>query len=177
MSSALKSPMRSVRRFSSVKSWTRPEFKEPGSHLKLALGKDIAGDPICADLVKMPHLLIAGTTGSGKSVGVNAMILSLLFRHPPEECRLIMIDPKILELSIYEGIPHLLTPVVTEPRKAVAALKWRCERWTGVIAPWGICRCGILPVIIIVSVRPMRRVRCRFVASRQASIPRRVDGL
>jgi len=101
-----------------------PEFKEPGSHLKLALGKDIAGEPICADLVKMPHLLIAGTTGSGKSVGVNAMILSLLFRHPPEECRLIMIDPKILELSIYEGIPHLLTPVVTEPHKAVAALKW-----------------------------------------------------
>lgn len=101
-----------------------PEFNQPGAHLKLALGKDIAGDPIYADLVKMPHLLIAGTTGSGKSVGVNAMILSLLFRHPPEACRLIMIDPKILELSIYEGIPHLLTPVVTEPHKAVAALKW-----------------------------------------------------
>ncbi|GAJ28286.1 DNA translocase FtsK [Acidomonas methanolica] len=99
--------------------WTQT----PGA-LPLALGKDIAGAPIYADLARMPHLLIAGTTGSGKSVGVNAMILSLLFRLSPEECRLIMIDPKILELSIYDGIPHLLTPVVTEPNKAVAALKW-----------------------------------------------------
>ncbi|GAB6855570.1 hypothetical protein JCM15831A_25940 [Asaia astilbis] len=101
-----------------------PEFHEPGAALRLALGKDIAGNPVYADLAKMPHLLIAGTTGSGKSVGVNAMILSLLYRLTPEECRLIMIDPKILELSIYDGIPHLLTPVVTEPNKAVAALKW-----------------------------------------------------
>ncbi|NVN43559.1 DNA translocase FtsK [Asaia siamensis] len=101
-----------------------PEFLEPGAQLRLALGKDIAGNPVYADLAKMPHLLIAGTTGSGKSVGVNAMILSLLYRLTPEECRLIMIDPKILELSIYDGIPHLLTPVVTEPNKAVAALKW-----------------------------------------------------
>ncbi|NIE80304.1 DNA translocase FtsK [Asaia sp. As-1742] len=101
-----------------------PEFHEPGEQLRLALGKDIAGNPVYADLAKMPHLLIAGTTGSGKSVGVNAMILSLLYRLTPEECRLIMIDPKILELSIYDGIPHLLTPVVTEPNKAVAALKW-----------------------------------------------------
>ncbi|WP_122048606.1 DNA translocase FtsK 4TM domain-containing protein [Asaia bogorensis] len=101
-----------------------PEFHEPGAQLRLALGKDIAGNPVYADLAKMPHLLIAGTTGSGKSVGVNAMILSLLYRLTPEECRLIMIDPKILELSIYDGIPHLLTPVVTEPNKAVAALKW-----------------------------------------------------
>lgn len=101
-----------------------PEFMEPGAQLRLALGKDIAGNPVYADLAKMPHLLIAGTTGSGKSVGVNAMILSLLYRLTPEECRLIMIDPKILELSIYDGIPHLLTPVVTEPNKAVAALKW-----------------------------------------------------
>lgn len=92
--------------------------------LALALGKDISGAPVMADLARMPHLLIAGTTGSGKSVGVNAMIISLLFKHSPEQCRLIMIDPKILELSVYDGIPHLLTPVVTEPAKAVAALKW-----------------------------------------------------
>ncbi len=92
--------------------------------LALALGKDISGAPVVADLARMPHLLIAGTTGSGKSVGVNAMIMSLLFKLSPEQCRLIMIDPKILELSVYDGIPHLLTPVVTEPAKAVAALKW-----------------------------------------------------
>ncbi|GAN79313.1 DNA translocase FtsK [Acidocella aminolytica] len=92
--------------------------------LSLALGKDISGAPVIADLSRMPHLLIAGTTGSGKSVGVNAMIMSLLFKLSPEQCRLIMIDPKILELSVYDGIPHLLTPVVTEPPKAVAALKW-----------------------------------------------------
>jgi S-DNA-T family DNA segregation ATPase FtsK/SpoIIIE len=92
--------------------------------LPLALGETIEGDPFAADLTKMPHLLIAGTTGSGKSVGINAMILSLLYRHPPEECRFIMIDPKMLELSVYEGIPHLLSPVVTDPKKAVVALKW-----------------------------------------------------
>ena len=96
----------------------------PNGALSLALGKDISGAPVIADLGRMPHLLIAGTTGSGKSVGVNAMIMSLLFKLSPEQCRLIMIDPKILELSIYDGIPHLLTPVVTEPAKAVAALKW-----------------------------------------------------
>nr|WP_272916194.1 DNA translocase FtsK [Aristophania vespae] len=95
--------------------------------LKLALGKDIAGQPVYADLAKMPHLLVAGTTGSGKSVGINAMILSLLYRLSPEDCRLIMIDPKILELSIYDGIPHLMTPVVTEPSKAVSALKWAVQ--------------------------------------------------
>jgi len=92
--------------------------------LPIILGKDIAGDPIIADLVRMPHLLIAGTTGSGKSVAINTMILSLLYRLPPERCRLIMIDPKMLELSAYEGIPHLLAPVVTEPKKAIVALKW-----------------------------------------------------
>jgi S-DNA-T family DNA segregation ATPase FtsK/SpoIIIE len=90
----------------------------------MALGKNIGGEPVFADLARMPHLLIAGTTGSGKSVGINAMILSLLYRHPPERCKLIMIDPKMLELSVYEGIPHLLAPVVTDPRKAVVALKW-----------------------------------------------------
>jgi DNA segregation ATPase FtsK/SpoIIIE, S-DNA-T family len=92
--------------------------------LPLALGETIEGDPFAADLTKMPHLLIAGTTGSGKSVGINAMILSLLYKHTPEECRFIMIDPKMLELSVYEGIPHLLHPVVTDPKKAVVALKW-----------------------------------------------------
>ncbi|NBD31144.1 MAG: DNA translocase FtsK [Alphaproteobacteria bacterium] len=96
-----------------------------GNHrLPLALGKDIGGDPIVANLAKMPHLLIAGTTGSGKSVAINTMILSLLYKLSPEECRLIMIDPKMLELSVYDGIPHLLSPVVTDPKKAVVALKW-----------------------------------------------------
>ncbi|MBY9065908.1 DNA translocase FtsK 4TM domain-containing protein [Hyphomonas sp. WL0036] len=94
------------------------------SSLPMALGEDIGGLPTVVDLAKMPHLLIAGTTGSGKSVGVNAMILSLLYRHTPEQCRFIMIDPKKLELSVYEGIPHLLAPVVTEADKAVNALKW-----------------------------------------------------
>lgn len=100
------------------------DWDSQSSALALALGKDISGAPVIADLARMPHLLIAGTTGSGKSVGVNAMIISLLFKLSPEQCRLIMIDPKILELSVYDGIPHLLTPVVTEPAKAVAALKW-----------------------------------------------------
>ncbi|MEM9757065.1 MAG: DNA translocase FtsK, partial [Pseudomonadota bacterium] len=96
-----------------------------GNHrLPLALGKDIGGGPVIANLAKMPHLLIAGTTGSGKSVAINTMILSLLYKLTPEECRLIMIDPKMLELSVYDGIPHLLSPVVTDPKKAVVALKW-----------------------------------------------------
>ncbi|MET0483386.1 MAG: DNA translocase FtsK 4TM domain-containing protein [Aestuariivirgaceae bacterium] len=99
-------------------------YEKTGQALCLALGKNIGGEPIFADLARMPHLLIAGTTGSGKSVGINTMILSLLYRLTPERCRLIMIDPKMLELSVYEGIPHLLAPVVTDPRKAVVALKW-----------------------------------------------------
>jgi S-DNA-T family DNA segregation ATPase FtsK/SpoIIIE len=100
-----------------------PDYdKSPG--LPLALGETINGEPYIADLSKMPHLLIAGTTGSGKSVGVNAMILSILYRLSPEQCRFIMIDPKMLELSVYDGIPHLLSPVVTDPKKAVVALKW-----------------------------------------------------
>jgi len=100
------------------------EFTRTRAALPLALGESIEGQPTIADLGKMPHLLIAGTTGSGKSVGINAMILSLMFKLPPEKCRFIMIDPKMLELSIYEGIPHLLSPVVTDPTKAVLALKW-----------------------------------------------------
>ena len=103
------------------------EWTNHKGDLPIALGKDIAGAPVVADLARMPHLLVAGTTGSGKSVGINAMILSLLYRHTPETCRLIMIDPKMLELSVYDGIPHLLTPVVTDPAKAVMALKWAVQ--------------------------------------------------
>jgi S-DNA-T family DNA segregation ATPase FtsK/SpoIIIE len=100
------------------------DFGDSNMRLPLALGKDIGGDPVISNLAKMPHLLIAGTTGSGKSVAINTMILSLLYKLTPEECRLIMIDPKMLELSVYDGIPHLLSPVVTDPKKAVVALKW-----------------------------------------------------
>jgi DNA segregation ATPase FtsK/SpoIIIE, S-DNA-T family len=99
-------------------------FVNATGHLQVALGKNIGGEPIYADLARMPHLLIAGTTGSGKSVGINTLILSLLYRLGPDRCKLIMIDPKMLELSVYEGIPHLLAPVVTDPKKAVVALKW-----------------------------------------------------
>jgi S-DNA-T family DNA segregation ATPase FtsK/SpoIIIE len=102
---------------------TREYEKHPAA-LPMILGKDIGGKPVIADLARMPHLLVAGTTGSGKSVAVNTMILSLLYRLPPEKCRFIMIDPKMLELSVYDDIPHLLSPVVTEPGKAVVALKW-----------------------------------------------------
>lgn len=100
------------------------DFEKNRGALPLTLGKDISGGPVIADLGSMPHLLVAGTTGSGKSVGLNAMILSLLYRLTPAEVRFIMVDPKMLELSVYDGIPHLLTPVVTEPRKAIVALKW-----------------------------------------------------
>jgi len=100
------------------------DYDKARAPLTLALGKTIGGEPVMADLAKMPHLLVAGTTGSGKSVGLNTMILSLLYRMSPQQCRLIMIDPKMLELSVYDGIPHLLSPVVTDPKKAVVALKW-----------------------------------------------------
>ena len=99
-------------------------YKNTKFKLPLTLGKDIFGKPVVVDLAKMPHLLVAGTTGSGKSVGINAMLLSLLYSLPPEECRLILIDPKMLELSVYKDIPHLLTEVVTDPKKAISALKW-----------------------------------------------------
>ncbi len=100
------------------------EFNDKSILLPLILGKDLGGDPYVADLAKMPHLLVAGTTGSGKSVAINTMIMSLLYRYGPDDCKMIMIDPKMLELSAYDGIPHLLTPVVTEPGKAIVALKW-----------------------------------------------------
>jgi DNA segregation ATPase FtsK/SpoIIIE, S-DNA-T family len=101
-----------------------PAYEKHAGRLALALGKDIGGEPVIADLARMPHLLIAGTTGSGKSVGINTMILSILYRMPPDRCKFIMVDPKMLELSVYDGVPHLLAPVVTEPKKAVMALKW-----------------------------------------------------
>ena len=95
-------------------------FKEAASPLTLVLGKDIVGKPFITDLKKLPHLLIAGTTGSGKSVGINAMILSLLYKNSPDQLKLLMIDPKMLEFSIYNDIPHLLTPVITKPKEAIA---------------------------------------------------------
>ena len=118
-----------------------PDYENSKSVLTMALGKDIAGRPVVADLEKMPHLLVAGTTGSGKSVGVNAMILSLLYRATPEQVRLIMVDPKMLELSVYEGIPHLLTPVVTDMKEAANALRWavaEMERRYPLMAAMGV---------------------------------------
>src|SRR3989442_3828112 len=100
------------------------DYAGTSAKLPLCLGKTIGGESVIVDLARMPHLLIAGTTGSGKSVAINTMILSLVYRLRPEEGRLIMVDPKMLELSVYDGIPHLLTPVVTDPKKAVVALKW-----------------------------------------------------
>ena len=109
----------------------KDKFISSQANLLLALGKDIAGNAYFADLASMPHLLIAGTTGSGKSVGINVMILSILFRLSPEECKFILIDPKMLELSVYEGVPHLITPVVTNPKKAITALKWVVKEMEG----------------------------------------------
>jgi DNA segregation ATPase FtsK/SpoIIIE, S-DNA-T family len=107
------------------------DYTDSSAKLALCLGKTIGGEPVIVDLARMPHLLIAGTTGSGKSVAINTMILSLLYRLRPEQCRLIMVDPKMLELSVYDGIPHLLTPVVTDPKKAVVALKWAVREMEG----------------------------------------------
>jgi S-DNA-T family DNA segregation ATPase FtsK/SpoIIIE len=109
-------------------------FEDHNAQLPLILGKNIAGDPVVADLAPMPHLLVAGTTGSGKSVGLNCMILSLLYRLTPEQCRMIMIDPKHLELSSYQDIPHLLAPVVTEPGKAIRRSNGPSSRWRSAIA-------------------------------------------
>jgi S-DNA-T family DNA segregation ATPase FtsK/SpoIIIE len=130
---------RQIVRFSEVLSSS--EYDDAKSPVTLALGHDIGGRPVIADLAKMPHLLVAGTTGSGKSVGVNAMILSVLFKSTPEEARMIMIDPKMLELSIYEGIPHLLCPVVTDMKEAANALRWsvaEMERRYKLMAAMGV---------------------------------------
>ena len=130
---------RQIVRFSEVLSST--EYDDAKSPVTLALGHDIGGRPVIADLAKMPHLLVAGTTGSGKSVGVNAMILSILFKSTPEQARMIMIDPKMLELSIYEGIPHLLCPVVTDMKEAANALRWsvaEMERRYKLMAAMGV---------------------------------------
>ena len=110
---------------------TGDDYNESTAKLPLCLGKTIGGDSVIVDLSRMPHLLIAGTTGSGKSVAINTMILSLVYRLRPDQCRLIMVDPKMLELSVYDGIPHLLTPVVTDPKKAVVALKWAVREMEG----------------------------------------------
>jgi len=115
-------PTRQIVRLSEILS--SQVYADQASPLTLAMGKDIAGNPVVADLARMPHLLIAGTTGSGKSVGINAMLLSLVYKSPPSRVRLILIDPKMLELSVYEGIPHLLAPVVTDMRQAANALNW-----------------------------------------------------
>ena len=120
-------------------------YDRSNSPLTLALGNDIAGIPTVADLARMPHLLVAGTTGSGKSVGINAMLLSLLFKASPEEVRRIMVDPKMLELAVYEGIPHLLTPVVTDMKDAANALRWcvaEMERRYRLMAAMGVRNVG-----------------------------------
>jgi S-DNA-T family DNA segregation ATPase FtsK/SpoIIIE len=130
---------RQIVRFSEVLS--TPEYDDAKSPVTLALGHDIGGKPVITDLAKMPHLLVAGTTGSGKSVGVNAMILSILFKSGPDDAKLIMIDPKMLELSIYEGIPHLLCPVVTDMKDAANALRWsvaEMERRYKLMAKMGV---------------------------------------
>jgi S-DNA-T family DNA segregation ATPase FtsK/SpoIIIE len=130
---------RQIVRFSEVLESTA--YEDAKSPVTLALGHDIGGNPVIADLAKMPHLLVAGTTGSGKSVGVNAMLISILFKSTPEEARLIMIDPKMLELSIYEGIPHLLCPVVTDMKEAANALRWsvaEMERRYKLMAAMGV---------------------------------------
>ena len=124
MRSASNCQINAAKRSICVKCWLRKTSSIAKHKLAIALGKTIGGEPVIVDLARMPHLLVAGTTGSGKSVAINTMILSLLYRLKPDECRLIMVDPKMLELSVYDNVPHLLTPVVTDPKKAVVALKW-----------------------------------------------------
>ncbi len=137
-----------------------PDFQESDARLALALGKTIGGEPIIADLARMPHLLIAGTTGSGKSVGINTMILSLLYRLSPDQCKFIMIDPKMLELSVYDGIPHLLAPVVTDPKKAVVALKWTVREMEERYKRMSKLACATSRATIPASCRRRPKARC-----------------
>ncbi|VVM27915.1 DNA translocase FtsK [uncultured Gammaproteobacteria bacterium] len=120
------------------------EFSQSPSMLTMGLGKDINGQPVVANLAKMPHLLVAGSTGMGKSVGLNAMILSVLYKATPEQVRIIMIDPKIVELSCYSDVPHLLTPVITDMNQAASALWWCVNEWSVVIHYWLNLGCVIL---------------------------------
>ncbi len=132
------------------------DFEQSKAKLALALGKTINGEPVIADIAKMPHVLVAGTTGSGKSVAINTMILSLVYRMTPQECRLIMIDPKMLELSIYDGIPHLLTPVVTDPKRLSSRSNGPCVRWKTAIARCPRLASAILTASTSASVRPRK---------------------
>ena len=117
--------------------WSLLNFKTSASKISFAVGKDIGGKVVVTDIAKMPHLLIAGATGSGKSVCINTLIMSILYKATPDEVKLIMIDPKVVELSVYNGIPHLMIPVVTDPKKAAGALNWAVAEMTRTIS--GIC--------------------------------------
>ena len=136
-----------------------PVFAEAKSKLTVALGKDIAGVPVVGDLAKMPHLLVAGMTGSGKSVGVNGMIMSMLYKAAPDEVRFIMIDPKMLELSVYDGIPHLLCPVVTDMREAGQALNWCVAEMENATACCRIWACAIWTVTTKKSPKRLKKGR------------------
>ncbi|ODN70393.1 DNA translocase FtsK [Methylobrevis pamukkalensis] len=148
------------------------DFERTKARLALCLGKTIGGEPVIVDLARTPHMLVAGTTGSGKSVSINTMILSLLYRLTPEQCRLIMIDPKMLELSVYDGIPHLLTPVVTDPKKAVVALKWTVREMEDRYKKMSKLGVRNIEGFTPASRRPRKRARASAARSRPASTAR-----
>jgi S-DNA-T family DNA segregation ATPase FtsK/SpoIIIE len=148
------------------------DFGSSKAKLAMALGKSIGGEAVVADIAKMPHLLVAGTTGSGKSVAINTMILGLVYRLTPEQCRLIMIDPKMLELSVYDGIPHLLTPVVTDPKKAVVALKWTVREMEDRYKKCPRRACATSTASTSASPPPPRRASCSPAPCRPASTTR-----
>jgi S-DNA-T family DNA segregation ATPase FtsK/SpoIIIE len=151
-------------------------YHDMHSPLTVALGKDIGGQPVVADIAKTPHLLVAGTTGSGKSVGINAMILSLLYKSEPSDVRLILVDPKMLELSIYEGIPHLLAPVVTDMKHAANALNWcvaEMEKRYKLMSALGVRNLAGYNKAVARPPRPRRRSRTRSRSPRTAPSPSR----